>query len=507
MCIFCCEESSAEMTAKSNTPRYSLYKTKSETDEFIKIKHRGKIYTPDYLVKIILDRAGYCGSGILKKHVIDNSCGDGQFMIYVVDRYCKEYLKKSGDVSGLKRDLELYIHAIDIDKGELEICKSRCDKVVFAYGIEGVEWDFINGNAIVIDKYDGKMDFVVGNPPYVRIHNLDEDVALIKNSAFCKNGMTDLYILFYEIGIQMLNKTGVLAYITPSSFFTSLAGREMRRYLIENNLLISVCNLKHFQAFNATTYTTIIVLGKNNCKEYVDYTEFDAESLSVVEVSSLSRDDYLIDEKFYFSDKNSLAFLRAVLECDSTHDFSIKNGYATLADKVFINDFNFKSKFIIPVVKASCAKWTTALYPYDKNGNLYGESELFKDENVKNYLLEKKATLVNRSNEKDAVKYWYAFGRSQAIGDTYRDKLALNTLLKTKKDIKLIEASSGTGVYSGLYVVSDTIPLHKIKDAIMSDDFCKYVAVLGKYRRGGYYTYSSKDVVRFLNYELSKEES
>ena len=106
MCIFCCEESSAEMTAKSNTPRYSLYKTKSETDEFIKIKHRGKIYTPDYLVKIILDRAGYCGSGILKKHVIDNSCGDGQFMIYVVDRYCKEYLKKSGDVSGLKRDLE-----------------------------------------------------------------------------------------------------------------------------------------------------------------------------------------------------------------------------------------------------------------------------------------------------------------------------------------------------------------------------------------------------------------
>lgn len=507
MCTFCCEESSAEMTTKSNTPRYSLYKTKSETDEFIKIKHRGKIYTPDYLVKIILDRAGYCGSGILKKHVIDNSCGDGQFMIYVVDRYCKEYLKKSGDVSGLKRDLELYIHAIDIDKGELEICKRRCDEVASTYGIDGVDWDFINGNAMIINKYDGKMDFVVGNPPYVRIHNLGEDTALIKSYTFCKNGMTDLYILFYEIGIQMLNKTGVLAYITPSSFFASLAGREMRSHLIENNLLTSVCDLKHFQAFNATTYTAIIVLRRNNHKDSVKYAEFDAESLSAVEVSTLSRDDYVIDGKFYFSDKSSLAFLRAVLECDSTHDFSVKNGYATLADKIFINDFNFKSKFIIPVIKASCARWTTALYPYDKNGNLYGESELFKDENVKNYLLEKKATLVNRSNEKDSAKYWYAFGRSQAIGDTYRNKLALNTLLKTKNDIKLIEAGSGTGVYSGLYIVSDTIPLHKLKNAIVSDDFCEYVAMLGKYRRGGYYTYSSKDVTRFLNYKLSKEKS
>lgn len=495
------------MSTKSNVRKYSLYKSDNITDEFVKIKHRGKIYTPDYLVKIILDRGGYRGSHILQKHVIDNSCGDGQFMIYIVSRYCKEYLKKSEDVDGLKKELELYIHAIDIDKRELEICKGRCDEVASVYGVEGVQWDFVNGNAMTTNEYNGKMDFVVGNPPYVRIHNLDEDIALVKDHMFCKSGMTDLYILFYEIGIKMLNKTGVLAYITPSSFFTSLAGREMRKYLVDNNLLISVCNLKHFQAFNATTYTAIIVLRRNNHKDSVKYAEFDAESLSAVEVSTLSRDDYVIDGKFYFSDKSLLAFLRAVLECDSTHDFSVKNGYATLADKIFINDFNFKSKFIIPVIKASCARWTTALYPYDKNGNLYGESELFKDENVKNYLLEKKATLVNRSNEKDSAKYWYAFGRSQAIGDTYRNKLALNTLLKTKNDIKLIEAGSGTGVYSGLYIVSDTIPLHKLKNAIVSDDFCEYVAMLGKYRRGGYYTYSSKDVTRFLNYKLSKEKS
>lgn len=492
--------------SQDKAQKYSLYKN-STTDEFIKVKHRGKIYTPDYLVEIILDRGEYSGANILKKHVIDNSCGDGQFMIHVIDRYCKEFLKKSDNKEDLRNELEKFIHAIDIEKDELDTCKKRCDQVALIHGVENVEWDFINGNTIDIDKYDGKMDYVVGNPPYVRIHNLDENAASVKKHLFCKNGMTDLYIMFYEIGIKMLNKTGTLAYITPSSFFTSLAGLEMRQYLANNNLLVSVCDLKHFQAFNATTYTTIICLNKNNNNPTVAYAEFDAESLHPVEISNLNKDDYLIDDKFYFSDKESLRLLRSIICCNASHDFAVKNGYATLADKIFIGDFDFESKFIIPAVKASCAKWTKILYPYDNNGVLYDEDILFGDANIKAYLSEKKEQLINRANEKNSEKYWYAFGRSQAINDTYKDKLALNALIKTSKDIKLVEAKKGTGVYSGLYIVSDSIPIKRIKKILLSDDFPKYVSLLGKYKSGGYYTYSSKDVVAFINYKLSEKEN
>ena len=45
-----------------------------------KIKEQGKVYTPDYIVKNILNLAGYKGNNILQKHVIDNSCGDGAFL-------------------------------------------------------------------------------------------------------------------------------------------------------------------------------------------------------------------------------------------------------------------------------------------------------------------------------------------------------------------------------------------------------------------------------------------
>ncbi len=478
--------------------------TKPPSDEFIKIKHRGKIFTPDYLVNVILDRGHYRGSDILKKHVIDNSCGDGQFMIMIVDRYCREFLKTSTDLSKLKSDLETYIHAIEIEEAELDACKDRCDKVAFLYNIENVNWDFINGDALNVHIFDGKMDFVVGNPPYVRIHNLDKR-DFIRNYSFCKKGMTDLFIVFYELSLRMLNSHGIISYITPSSFFTSLASSKMREYFVDNKILESICDLKHFQAFNATTYTAIVCLNKKCPNDFVEYAEFDVSSLKPKHISNVSKSDFCINNNFYFSDKESLTFLRSIMTNTKKADVIVKNGYATLADKIFIGDFEYDSKYIIPVIKASCAKWTKIIFPYDENGHLIDEPIIADEKILYNYLLSNKSTLLNRSNEKNPEKYWYAFGRSQGVNNTFKDKLSLNTLVRTPNDLKIIDVPSGHGVYSGLYIISDTIPYNQIKEALLKQKFCDYVSMLGKYKSGGYYTFSSKDVTNYLNYELTKK--
>ena len=46
---------------------------------------------------------------------------------------------------------------------------------------------------------------------------------------------------------------------------------------------------------------------------------------------------------------------------------SVKNGFATLADKVFIGDFDF-TEGTIDILKASTGKWSKCIYPYDKKG-------------------------------------------------------------------------------------------------------------------------------------------
>ena len=479
-----------------------VYKNDSPSDEFIKIKHRGKIFTPDYLVEDILDQGHYFSGNINKKHAIDNSCGDGQFMIHIVDRYCKDFLTRNNDLKSLKNELETFIHAIEIEKEELEVCAKRCEQVANLYGVTDVKWDFVNGDTMKTTKFNGLMDFVLGNPPYVRVHNLNEDIDSVKSYAFGNGGMTDLYIVFYEIGLKMLNKNGILCYITPSSFFTSVAGTNMRSYFINNKILESICDLKHFQPFNAITYTTIVCLNNNHNSNNIDYYEFDESNLKQKKIANLNINDYLINNCFYFSTKDNLKILYKILNNFKHADISIKNGYATLADTIFIGDFKFNSKYIIPVLKASRAKWTKIIFPYDKNGKLISENELKKEEKLYQYLLSKKSELIKRSNENESDQYWFAFGRSQAINDTFKDKVSINALIRQSSDLKLIDVSAGKGIYSGLYITSDSFDINIIKNALLDPEFGIFVSLLGKYKSGGYYTFSSKDVKYYLDYKL-----
>ena len=67
-------------------------------------------------------------------------------------------------------------------------------------------------------------------------------------------------------------------------------------------------------------------------------------------------------------------------------------------------------------------------------------------------------------------------------------------MLRTIDDFKFVEAPKGTGVYGGLYIVSDTIPIEQIKKVLKTEELFNYVSLLGKYKSGGHYTFSSKDV-------------
>ncbi|MBO5481150.1 MAG: N-6 DNA methylase [Clostridia bacterium] len=466
-------------------------------------KSNGRVYTPNFIVNNILDLSSYYGEKILLKHAIDNSCGDGAFLKEVVKRYCEESIKRKVNLDSIKKELEYYIHGIEIDEIERTKCIDNLENVSRTYGIYNVKWDIICGDALKECKFDGKMDFVLGNPPYIRIHNLGDSFDNVKNFSFAQSGMTDIYIVFYEIGIKMLNETGVLGYITPSSFFNSVAGSFMRRELIRQNLLSKVVNLRHFQAFKATTYTTIIILEKNRRKEEIEYYEYNERNLIPYYVDTLSSNDFYISDAYYFAKKSELRLLKKIFFNLGKSDILVKNGYATLCDGVFINTFLFQSKYIIPVIKASTGATNKIIYPYDENTKLISQEVLSNEKELYAYLVAHKKDLQKRTNEKSEDKYWYAFGRSQALNDTYRDKLSINTLLRTIKDWKIVFAPKGTGVYSGLYITSKIISYESIENALKSEEFISYIALLGKYKNGGYYTFSSKDVKSYLDYKFA----
>ncbi len=468
-------------------------------------KHSGQVFTPDYLVSDILDYCGYISSSfILKKHVIDNSCGEGAFLCEVVGRYCRAFLKQHNDLQTLKEELQEYVHGIEIDAATCRRCIEKLNAVIVQYGLAGITWDIVEGNALKIGKYDGMMDFVVGNPPYVRVHNLDADYADVKQFTFANGGMTDLFLVFFELGFRMLSAGGRLCYITPSSWLNSLAGENMRNEIAYNRYLTGVVDMEHFQPFRATTYTLISRFEKQNGNDSIEYNIYDSRTNKVCCIDTLRYEDILMNRKFYFSNRRDLDFLRRIKYSNAQPYVRVKNGFATLFDDVFIGDLPFE-ECTIPVLKASTGKWQRALYPYDEKGNPLPYKQLLRYGAVCKYL-EENAERLLKGRKKEETPDWYLYGRTQALRDVSAMKFAMNTCIKGVDSIKLTVVPPGSGLYSGLYILpQEQITFEQLERIIRDEEFIRYISLLKNYKNGGYYTFSSKDIEEYINYKIQVE--
>ncbi len=466
------------------------------------VKSHGRVYTPDHIVNLILDFGGYNTTEILQKHVIDNSCGDGAFLVEIANRYCSHFLRMNNDLSVLKCELETYIHGIELDKTECEKCKINLDKITEKFGIHNVKWNVLNADTLTVAHFNGKMNFVFGNPPYVRVHNLESSYDAVKKFKFAEDGMTDLFIVFFEIGFSMLAKNGLMCLITPSSWLSSLAGKNLREYVFAHHNLSGVIDLEHYQPFEATTYTLISRFSKSQCFSKIEYFNFDGNILDKCFQDNISYNNIRIGKNFYLSKNENLELLRKIKTAYSYQYVSVKNGFATLADKIFIGDFDF-SDGTIRILKASTGKWSKCIYPYDNNGKPLSQSEFMKNPNAYDYLLSHQDKLAKGRNIEDD-KYWFLFGRTQALKDVSKTKYAINTILKNIESIKLEIVPQGCGIYSGLYILTE-IEFKTIRQLICSEYFIEYIKLLKNYKSGGYYTFASKDLEQYLNFKLTEK--
>jgi len=116
--------------------------------------------------------------------------------------------------------------------------------------------------ALVVKNYM-QYDYVVGNPPYVRIQNLpDQQKAILDELYESTTGNYDLYCPFYERGLDWLEDgTGKLGYITPNQFMVTDYGEGLRRVLLNEASLDEVYDFRDSGVFeDAKNYPAIIIL-------------------------------------------------------------------------------------------------------------------------------------------------------------------------------------------------------------------------------------------------------
>jgi len=116
--------------------------------------------------------------------------------------------------------------------------------------------------ALVVKNYMD-YDYVVGNPPYVRIQHLpDQQKAMMEQLYESTTGNYDLYCPFYERGLDFLKEdSGKLGYITPNQFMVTDYGEGIRRVLLRETRLDEVYDFRDSGVFeDATNYPAIVIV-------------------------------------------------------------------------------------------------------------------------------------------------------------------------------------------------------------------------------------------------------
>lgn len=107
-----------------------------------------------------------------------------------------------------------------------------------------------------------QFDVVIGNPPYVNVEKIDQIIKDHISSFQTAYQKYDLYVLFYERGLNLLKKDGVLSFITSNKFLSQGYGLKLRELFLQKNLNL-IINF-NYDIFESATVRTCILQVSNS---------------------------------------------------------------------------------------------------------------------------------------------------------------------------------------------------------------------------------------------------
>lgn len=234
-------------------------------------KLRGGYYTP---VKI----SNFLTSWAIQSKdnkVLEPSCGDG---IFLESAYFR--LK---DLGASNKKALSNIHAVELDKVEYQKTKNRMKEIVNG-DIDSLEIkndDFFS--VFLKGLKNEKFDSIVGNPPFIRYQNFDEDIRkraldIMKEAGIDASKLTNIWMPFLVSSSLMLTKYGRLAMIIPAELLQVKYAAKLRLFLSEFYSSIIIITFKKL-VFQDIQQEVVLFLGeKINGTHGINIIELDDES-------------------------------------------------------------------------------------------------------------------------------------------------------------------------------------------------------------------------------------
>jgi len=292
-------------------------------------KKEGIFYTPEYITDYIcrntiipyLSKSGkantiddligeFWGSeideleeNVRKIKIVDPACGSGAFLNKASDvlleihqamheqRYKedKSLIPFIDNIEERRKILLDNIFGVDLNEESVEITKLSLFLKVCKEGLKlpNLDNNIKCGNSLIDDpRYtdkpfnweenfkkifeDGGFDIVIGNPPYVRMEKIKDIKPFLKRNYVTYSGRSDLYVYFFEKGLNVLKDNGMFSFICSDKFIKAKYGKALRNFILDYSFLKYVnyttdhTGKKVFE--DTTTYPCVTVIKKTHPK-------------------------------------------------------------------------------------------------------------------------------------------------------------------------------------------------------------------------------------------------
>lgn len=504
-------------------------------DESALLEH-GEIFTRRWVVELILDLCGYTADrDLVSLTAIEPSCGSGAFIGPMTERLvdsARKHGRSLDDASGSIKAFDLLSRNVDQTRELIGEVLTK-DGGAPAGQARDLATSWTRHADFLLDAPSPEsVDFVVGNPPYIRLEELATDrSAAYREICRTMGGRSDIYIGFYEMGLRALKPGAALGFICADRWMRNAYGSRLRNMIGRGWSMETVINMTGVNAFEEAVdaYPAITVLLRQSQRQgpvIADArSEFDGsdatqltdwvhsnrglESIESKNFSATRMPSWFSGSGGWPSGSPDRIALIGDLESrfkpleDPETSTKVGIGVATGADKVFIVDEapGVEEERLLPLAMArdistGQVEWSGKYLvdPWDQNGLV----DLSDWPGLSSYLIPFKAQLGDRHTAKSGK--WHKTIDRVIEGLTERRKLYLPDF---KEAIFPVLDEGRTYPHHNLYwVTSDSWDLEVLGGLLLSDVANMFIEAYSVRMRGGYLRFQAQYLRRIRVPEL-----
>lgn len=481
-------------------------------------KTHGEVFTRRWVVDLILDLADYTSDKPLHKlTAVEPALGHGAFLGPMLDRLIEAWRRHDGIDWFLLTDA---IRGFDIQPGNVATCRELAVQKLTRAGCtqrvaEDLAATWITTADFLLSEHTLPADLVVGNPPYVRIENLRPAVlAAYRHTAPTMGGRADIFVGFYEHGLDLLKPGGKLAFICADRWMRNAYGRGLRRKIVTGGFSVDDVIVMHdADAFEAvvSAYPAITVISRRAQSTAVAVTAnaaftaeqaerllywrgSDGESVTELGFEAAKLESWHATDEIWPDGSPAIQAWLESLESlplleNKADGTKLGIGVATGADRVYVRRDplpDVEKDRLLPMVtsgdvKSGFFEWTGQhlINPWGRDGVV----SLTEYPKLGSYYIAAGDSLTKRNVAARSGRAWYRTIDRVNHGLLERDMLVMEDM---KAEAHPVRVPAGFYPHHNLYwVVSDAWDLDSLGGLLLSKVVEKQVAAYCVKMRGG----------------------